>query len=66
MVARSAFILDEMKDKAKAEGRAEERAEGEKKKTLDIAKNLLDVLDDEIIAEKTGLSIDEVRKLRKV
>lgn len=66
MVARSAFILDEMKDKAKAEGRAEGRAEGEKKKTLDIAKNLLDVLDDEIIAEKTGLSIDEVRKLRKV
>lgn len=30
------------------------------------AKNLLDVLDDEVIAEKTGLSIEEVRKLRKI
>lgn len=44
----------------------EGREEGEKKKALDIAKNLLDVLDDEVIAEKTGLSIEEVRKLRKV
>ena len=40
--------------------------EGEKKKALDIAKNLLDILDDKVIAEKTGLSIDEVRKLRKI
>ena len=44
----------------------EGREEGEKKKALDIAKNLLDVLDDEVIAEKTGLSIEEVRNLRKV
>lgn len=32
----------------------------------DITQNMLDVLDDEMIALKTGLKIDEVRKLREV
>jgi hypothetical protein len=31
---------------------------------LTIATNLLDILDDETIASKTGIEIDEVRKLR--
>ena len=35
------------------------------KKGIEIAKNFLDILDDETIALKTGLSIDEVGKLRK-
>lgn len=30
-----------------------------------IAKNLLDLLDDEVISGKTGLTIDEVKQLRK-
>ena len=30
-----------------------------------IAKNLLDVLDDETIALKTGLDIEEVKRLRE-
>ncbi|WP_252225306.1 hypothetical protein [Clostridium sp. ZBS2] len=38
--------------------------EGEYKKAIEIARNLLDVLDDETIALKTGLNIDEIRKLR--
>jgi predicted transposase/invertase (TIGR01784 family) len=38
-------------------GKAEER--------LSIAKNLLDILSDEQIVEKTGLSIEKVKKLRK-
>ncbi|MBN7573916.1 MULTISPECIES: Rpn family recombination-promoting nuclease/putative transposase [Clostridium] len=40
------------------------REEGEKKKAFEIAKNLLDVLDNETIAIKTGLTIDEIEKLR--
>lgn len=41
---------------------AEER--GEKKAKLEIANNLLDVLDDETISIKTGLNIEEIRDLR--
>jgi len=46
------------------EGREEGREEGKKEKAVEIAKNLLDVLDDETIAKKTGLSIEEIRELR--
>lgn len=49
---------------AKEEGREEGREEGEKNKSLEIAKNLLDVLDDETISIKTGLIIEEVKELR--
>ena len=41
------------------------REEGEFKKAIEIATNLLDVLDDDMIAIKTGLSIEEVRKQRE-
>jgi len=40
------------------------KKEGEKNKTIEIAKNLLDILDNKMIAEKTGLSIEEIEKLR--
>ncbi len=40
------------------------KEEGLKEGKIEIAKNLLDVLDDETISLKTGLSVDEVRKLR--
>ena len=45
---------------------AEEKGEtkGEVKMQLRIAKNLLDVLDNETIAEKTGLSVNEIEELR--
>lgn len=46
------------------EGLKEGLKEGERKKAVEIAKNLLDLLDDEIIAFKTGLSIDSIRELR--
>lgn len=36
---------------------------GELKKQQEIAKKLIGVLDIEVIAEKTGLSIEEVKKL---
>ena len=38
--------------------------EGKRKRNLEIAKNLLDVLDNETIASKTGLSIEEIEGLR--
>ena len=42
---------------------AEEK--GVKRRNIEIAKNLLDVLDDETISLKTGLTIAEVKEIRK-
>ncbi len=49
-------IIDTAKEEGRAEGSVEEKRA--------IARNLLDILDDETIAAKTGLSVEEVRKLR--
>ena len=38
--------------------------EGKLKEKLKIAKNLLDILDNETIALKTGLNIEEIERLR--
>lgn len=38
--------------------------QGEKKKAIDIAKNLIDLLDVEVIATKTGLSVEEVQRIK--
>ena len=40
------------------------KIEGKREEKVEIAKNLLDVLDDETIALKTGLTIEEVRRIR--
>ena len=61
MVARNAFMIEEMKEEAKSEGKEEGRIE----EKIEIAKNLLDILDDKIIAAKTGLDIEVVRRLRR-
>jgi len=37
---------------------------GENKKAIEIAKNLLDVLDNQTISQKTGLSIQDIDRLR--
>ena len=37
---------------------------GRKEKALEIARNLIDVLDDQTIAEKTGLRVEEIARLR--
>ena len=37
-----------------------------KKKKVNIARNLLDVLEAEVIAEKTGLTIEQVKNLERV
>ena len=41
---------------------AEER--GKNDKAIEIARNLLDILDNETIAVKTGLDIEEIKDLR--
>ena len=69
MVANNAFVLKEMREKSKLEGREEGieegRKEGREEERIKIAKKLLDILDDETIAIKTELSIDVIRNLRK-
>ncbi len=37
---------------------------GKKEGIIEIAKNLLDILDDKTIAIKTGLSLEEIKELR--
>lgn len=49
-------------DRANMISSAESRAK--KKAKVEIANNLLDVLDDETIAIKTGLNIEEIKALR--
>ena len=46
---------------------AEEKGmlKGANQEKIEIAKNLLDVLDDELISKSTGLSIEEVNEIRK-
>lgn len=59
-----------LKDKISALNEAERKGvkkgleEGKKEKAIEIAKSLLDVLDIETISIKTGLSIDEINKLK--
>ncbi|MEA2028261.1 MAG: Rpn family recombination-promoting nuclease/putative transposase [Campylobacterota bacterium] len=58
------FAIKEGLRLGREEGKQEGREEGEKKKSIEIAKNLLDVLDSQTIALKTGLSIEEIERLR--
>jgi predicted transposase/invertase (TIGR01784 family) len=51
-------------EKARLDGKAEGLAEGERRKALAIAGNLLDILDDATIAAKTGLSVSDIAGLR--
>ncbi len=66
------FILDreidplykEGVEKGLEKGIEKGKAEGIKKRNIEIAKSLLDVLDDKTIAKKTTLSVEDVKKLR--
>ena len=57
---------EEAREEGRNEGIAEGRNEGKKEKQIEIAKNLLvmlDVKDINIISKATGLSIEEINKL---
>lgn len=45
-------------------GEKKGREEGKKESSLEIARRLLNILDDETISQTTGLSLEEVKKLR--
>jgi predicted transposase/invertase (TIGR01784 family) len=64
--AREMAIHDEISriTGARAEGISIGKAEGQLVKSVEIAKNLLDILDDQTISKKTGLPIEDVSKLR--
>ena len=55
-----------LKDKVSALNEAERKGieKGIKQRTLELAHNLLDILDSETISLKTGLTVDEIEKLR--
>ena len=50
---------------AEQRGREEGKIEGRKEAIQQVAISLLDILDDNIIADKTGLTIEEVKILRQ-
>lgn len=58
-------VISTAKKEGIAEGRAKGRAEGEYNMSITIAKNLIaNGLDIEFVAQNTGLSIDEIRKIQ--
>lgn len=54
----------EGRQEGEREGRQEGRQEGEREAKVEIAKRLLNTLDEEAISQTTGLSIEEIRRLR--
>ena len=56
--------LKSAEDKGMKKGIEKGIQKGEQKKAIEIAKNLLDVLDNETISLKTGLSITKIQHLR--
>ena len=63
---RSKILKDKISALNEAERKGIEKGikQGQKEKAIEIAKNLIDVLDNETIAIKTGLSVNEVKELR--
>ncbi|MCK5917897.1 MAG: PD-(D/E)XK nuclease family transposase [Cocleimonas sp.] len=59
------YAREEAKKEGKVEGKAEGKAEGKIEEKIELAKNLLDILDNETIADKTGLSIETVKRLQQ-
>lgn len=57
-------LMDDSREEGKDLGRSEGRELGIKQTKLENAKNLLDILEDEVIAEKIGLPIGKVKELR--
>ncbi|MDX8337169.1 Rpn family recombination-promoting nuclease/putative transposase [Candidatus Cetobacterium colombiensis] len=62
----NALLSAEEKGIAKgiAKGIVQGRAEGENLAKINIAKGLIGLISDELIAEKTGLSVEEIKKLK--
>ena len=70
LMAWTEFLRDPESEKVRSlemsiEEIREAERKGEKNKAVEIAKNLLDVLDDEIISLKTELNIEKIKQLRE-
>jgi len=59
----STYVIGKIK--GHKEGVEQGIEQGENKKSLQIARNLLDILDNKTISLKTGLNVEEVENLRK-
>ena len=59
------YVLDKKIDPFYKEGIAKGKQEGKLEEKKAIAASLLDILDDETIALKVGLSVEEVKEIRK-
>lgn len=59
-----ANMINSAESRGIAQGLAQGIEQGIEQVKKQLARNLLDILDDETIAIKTGLEIDEVRKMR--
>ena len=57
-------IMPTLAQRLRKEGRQEGKQEGKKEKAIEIAKNLLDILDVKTISLKTGLSEKEIEDLK--
>jgi predicted transposase/invertase (TIGR01784 family) len=57
--------LAEGREEGRQEGREEGMKEGEQKALIQVAISLLDILDDQTIADKTGLTVERIQSLRK-
>lgn len=58
-------VMETAEKEAEKRGEARGEARGAKNKSLEIARNFLDILDNATIALKTGLTEDEVQQLRQ-
>lgn len=58
-------MIEDGRREGEALGRREGEALGRQAEKISVAKNLLDVLSIEVIAEKTGLDIETVKALRE-
>lgn len=58
------MTLEEILKKEFERGFEEGLKQARKQREIEIANNLLDVLDDETIASATGVDIEEVRQMR--
>ena len=70
-MVESSYGIGKLEGREEGEKIGEERGkkegikEGIKEERLHVAINLLDVLDDDTIAKKTGFLLEEVEKLRR-
>ena len=65
MVANITRTIEELKEEAEHKGIEKGMERGMEKGKLDVAKELLDILDDETIAIKTGIPLATIRDLRE-